>query len=106
MEDDAGATGDARERVVRDGDRHLRGLGDTAVQAEWDRAEAMKTDYEKREVLKSYYRLLYGRMAKIDPSLKTLIDAQLQQSLGRLAQTKVAPTQPPANVAAGPRAGR
>ena len=77
-----------------------------AVQAEWDRAAAVRTDYEKREALKSYYRLLYGRMAKVDPTLKTPVEKQLQESLGQLEQNRIAPTQPPSAVADGPRAKR
>ena len=48
---------------------------DPAVQAEWDRAIEARTDYEKREALKSYYKMLYGRIAKIDPTLKKPIEA-------------------------------
>ena len=79
---------------------------DPAVQAEWERAAAVKTDYEKRDALKGYYRLLYGRMAKIDPALKTPLDQQLREALSRLDQDHIAPTQPPATVADGPRAKR
>lgn len=94
---------DAVKQRIRLREAKTKAQRDPAVQAEWDRAEAMKTDYEKRETLKSYYRLLYGRMTKIDPSLKAPINTLLQQSLARLEQTKIAPTQPPAT---GPRAAR
>ena len=103
------ATADAEDLVkqrIRLREAKTKAQRDPAVQAEWDRAAAVRTDYEKREVLKGYYKLLYGRMAKIDPTLKAPIDAQLQQSLGQLEQTKIAPTQPPATVADGPRAKR
>lgn len=93
------ATADAEDAVkerIRVREAKTKALRDPAVQAEWDRAATMKTDYEKRDVLRSYYRLLYGRMTKVDPSLKVAIDALLRQSLGQLEQSKLAPTQPPA----------
>ena len=103
------ATADAEDLVkqrIRLREAKTKAQRDPAVQAEWDRAAAVRTDYEKREVLKGYYKLLYGRMAKIDPTLKAPIETQLQQSLGQLEQTKIAPTQPPAAAADGPRAKR
>ena len=103
------ATADAEDLVkqrIRLREAKTKAQRDPAVQAEWDRAAAVRTDYEKREVLKSYYKLLYGRMAKIDSTLKAPLEKQLQESLGQLEQTKIAPTQPPATVADGPRAKR
>ncbi len=97
---------DAIKQRIRLREAKTKAQRDPAVQAEWDRAATMRTDYEKRDVLKSYYRLLYGRMAKVDPSLKLPIDALLKESLQRLEQYKIAPTQPPANVASGARASR
>lgn len=103
------ATADAEDLIkqrIRMREAKTKAQHDPAVQAEWDRAAAVRTDYEKREVLKSYYKLLYGRMAKIDPTLKAPIETQLQQSLGQLEQTRIAPTQPPATAADGARAKR
>lgn len=103
------ATADAEDAVkqrIRLREVKTKAQRDPAIQAEWDRAEAMKTDYEKREAMKSYYRLLYGRMTKLDATLKPSIDALLQQSLARLDQNKIAPTQPPTAIASGPRAAR
>ena len=102
-------TADAEDLVrqrIRMREARTKAQRDPAVQAEWDRATAVKTDYEKREAMKSYYRMLYGRMARIDASLKTPIDQQLQESLARLEQRHLAPTQPPATAADGPRAKR
>ena len=103
------ATADAEDLVkqnIRMREAKTKAQRDPAVQAEWDRAATMKTDYERRAVLKGFYKLLYGRMAKIDPTLKAPIEILLQQSLGQLEQTRIAPTQPPATVADGPRAKR
>ena len=103
------STADAEDLVrqrIRMREARTKAQREPAVQAEWDRAVTMRTDYEKREVLKGYYRLLYGRMAKIDPTLKTPIDQQLQESLLRLEQSHIAPTQPPPTAAEGARAKR
>ena len=103
------ATADAEDLVkqrIRLREAKTKAQRDPAIMAEWDRAAGMKTDYEKREVLRGYYKLLYGRMAKLDPTLKAATDKQLQESLGQLEQNKIAPTQPPATVADGPRAKR
>lgn len=103
------ATADAEDAVkqrIRIREAKTKAQRDPAIQAEWDRAESLRTDYEKREAMKNYYRLLYGRMTKLDPSLKAPIDTLLQQSLARLDQTKIAPTQPPSAIATGPRAAR
>ena len=97
---------DAVKQRIRLREAKTKAQRDPAIQAEWDRAESLRTDYEKREAMKSYYRILYGRMTKLDPSLKAPIDALLQQSLARLDQTKIAPTQPPSTIATGPRAAR
>ena len=102
-------TADAEDLVrqrIRMREARTKAQREPVVQAEWERAAAMKTDYEKREVLKGYYRLLYGRMARIDPTLKAPIDQQLHESLGQLEQNHIAPTQPPSTVADGPRAKR
>ena len=103
------ATADAEDLVkqrIRLREAKTKAQRDPAIMAEWDRAAAVKTDYEKREVLKGYYKLLYGRMAKLDPTLKAPLEKQLQDALGQLEQNKIAPTQPPATVADGPRAKR
>ena len=103
------ATADADDLVkqrIRMREAKTKVQREPAVQAEWDRAAAMKTDYERRAVLKGYYKLLYGRMAKIDPTLKAPIETLLLRSLGELEQTRIAPTQPPATAADGPRAKR
>jgi hypothetical protein len=64
------------------------------VQAEWDSAAKAKTDYDKREALKRYYKLLYGRILKIDSSVKKTSDLRQQAALRRLEQTRIDPTEP------------
>lgn len=64
------------------------------IVAEWERANAAKTDYEKREALKSYYKQLYDRIVKLDPSLEKRVMEIRAKSLHRLAETRVDPTEP------------
>jgi len=71
-----------------------RALYDPAVQAEWERASAARTDFEKREALKAYYRALFNRMRRIDSSLKPRIAETEQRALHRLTQTRIDPTEP------------
>jgi hypothetical protein len=71
-----------------------RALSDPVVQAEWHRANAARTDYEKREALKAYYRALFNRMRRIDASLKPRIAESEQRALHRLTQTRIDPTEP------------
>ena len=80
-----------RERI-RFREAKTKALRDAQVQAQWDRAALAKTDYEKREALKNYYKLLYARIAKLDGSIKKLIDQREQFSLRRLEQTRIDPT--------------
>ena len=81
-----------RFRVARDKVRQ-----DPALQMEWDRAQAARTDYEKREILKRYYKEFYARVAKADPDprLKKLIELNRTRSLRTLEQTRIQPTDPP-----------
>ncbi len=71
-----------------------KALRDPQVQAEWDQATKSKTDYAKREALKRYYKLLYGRIVKIDGSVKKLSDLREQAALRRLEQNRIDPTEP------------
>ncbi|MGB8355428.1 MAG: hypothetical protein WCD79_16135 [Chthoniobacteraceae bacterium] len=50
-----------------------------------------RTDPEKRALLKEYYTTLYGKILKIDGSLKKLVADRLKQSLNALDQSKVRP---------------
>jgi len=51
-------------------------------------------DFEKREALTSYYTLLYDRIAKLDPKLKTRTTEIRNKSIHRLSQTRIDPTDP------------
>ncbi|MES2569371.1 MAG: hypothetical protein V4710_04870 [Verrucomicrobiota bacterium] len=79
---------------IRFREAKTKAIKDPAIQVEWERAHAARTDYAKREAMKKYYRLLFGRMARIDNSIKPRIDAALTQSLRQLEQDRLKPTEP------------
>lgn len=80
-----------RDRI-RFREAKTKALRDPQVQEKWERSGKAKTDYEKRDELKNYYKLLYARMAKFDSSIKKLIDERQALSLRRLEQTRIDPT--------------
>jgi len=67
---------------------------DPKVIAEWDRSAKARTDLEKREALKSYYKLLHARILALDSSVKKVSDLRRGLSLRRLEQTRIDPTAP------------
>lgn len=75
--------------------RELRNqaLKEPKVQAEWDRAHAVKTDAEKRAALINYYTLLYTKMAKLDTSLQKRIDALQTIAIRRLTPRNIEPSE-------------
>ena len=88
------AASDELQKRIRFREVKTRAFNDPAVRAEWDRAQVARTDYEKREALKSYYKLLFGRMRRIDGSLKNQVAASEERMLRRLRQTRIDPTEP------------
>jgi hypothetical protein len=71
-----------------------RVLREPKVQALYEQAHAAPTDYEKRETMKAFYTLLYTRIEKLDGSLKKRATTLRNQSINRLKQTKIDPTDP------------
>jgi hypothetical protein len=71
-----------------------RVLREPKVQELYEKAQTAPTDYEKRENLKAFYTLLYTRIEKLDGSLKKRITTLRNQSIHRLAQTRIDPTDP------------
>jgi hypothetical protein len=69
-------------------------LGEKKVQELYVKAQAAPNDYEQREGMKAYYTLLYTRIEKLDSSLKKRATTLRNQSINRMAQTKVDPTDP------------
>jgi hypothetical protein len=60
-------------------------------------ANAARTDLAKRELLRDYYKLYYGRLAKLasTPELKAYVEQQKNAHLGTTAQDKVRPSATP-----------
>ena len=71
-----------------------KALEDPVIQAELAKADATKTDYDRREAYKRYYILLYARMQQIDPSLAAGIAGRQWLSLYRYYQVHLKPTVP------------
>ncbi|MDB6174345.1 MAG: hypothetical protein JWL59_3656 [Chthoniobacteraceae bacterium] len=78
---------------IRFREAKTKAIKDPLIQSELGRAQAARTDFVKREAMKSYYKLLYARMTKIDASIKPRIDAALTQSLHRLEQDRLKPSE-------------
>ena len=89
------AAADALEVQVRLRTAKTRAIKDPEVQAMWENSLVAKTDWEKRDSLKRYYRLMYARMEKFEPKLKKEIDERRTASLRRLEQTRIRPTEVP-----------
>ncbi len=86
---------DALKQKIKMREVKTKALRDPAVQAEWEKARVAKTDYEKRQIMTNYYKLLYGRMEQIDGSLKTEIETLRDTYISDVTQRRIAPTVPP-----------
>jgi len=71
-----------------------RALRDSRIQAEWDRARSARTALEKREALKSYYTMLYDRIAKLDSTLASRVAVLRHASIKRITQRNIDSTDP------------
>lgn len=71
---------------------HTQALADRNLDALWNKAVVARKDADKRALLKEYYKLLYARMEKIDPSLKKEIALQATTAEHRLTQAHITPT--------------
>jgi hypothetical protein len=69
-------------------------VGDPAIVNAKAEAEAVKTDREKRERLRVYYNLYYGRLGALasTPELKAYVETVKAAHLAPLAQPRVRPT--------------
>ena len=77
------ASDDLQARI-RYREARTRALEDPKLQQEWDRAQAAKTEPDKRRALKSYYNLLCDRMVKIDSTVKLRVEAYRKTLAWRL----------------------
>jgi hypothetical protein len=71
-----------------------RVLAEPKVQESLQQAQAAKTDYERREAMKAYYKLLYGRIEQLDSSLKKQVNERRSAAVNRLQQANIRPTKP------------
>lgn len=85
---------------------HTKALADRKVVELWDKSNAARKDADKRALLKDYYRALYARMAKIDPTLQKLIDAQAVSAERRLTQSRITPTESSGDAGEASTSGR
>jgi hypothetical protein len=72
-------------------------INDADLVAARTKADQMKTDLEKRQQLRLYYTMFYGRMRALaaTPELKNYIDTRKTQHLGLTAQNRVRPSPSP-----------
>jgi hypothetical protein len=87
------AIDDLQERI-RYRQAKTRALNDPAVQNAWDRAHATRTDVERRDALKAYYKLFYARVLRIDGTLKQRVAQSAERARRRLTQTRIDPSEP------------
>jgi hypothetical protein len=106
VKNETSATEDELRARIRLRELKTKVSRDPQVQAELERASTALTDYEKREALKAYYNLLYGKIEKLDRSLKKRVDVLRKQSIHRLEQTRIDPTHPVDPVEQGDRLGQ
>jgi hypothetical protein len=72
---------------------HTEALADRNLMALWEKANVARKEIEKRTLMKEYYKLLYARMLKIDPSLKAVVELQAVNAEHRLTQVRITPTE-------------
>ena len=63
-----------------------KALEDKSIQALQDKADNATSDDEHRKASKDYYKALYGKMRKIDPSLKEHINGVENARMKRFEQ--------------------
>ena len=70
---------------------------DASLRAARRKAEAARTDLEKRRLLRAYYELYFGRMIAMtsDPGLKLYLNDRKKEHLNALPQPRVRPSPTP-----------
>jgi hypothetical protein len=67
---------------------------DPAVVSAWEASRSAKTDYAKREALKTYYTLIQRKVLAVDRGVASVINERHNFAMRRLDQTRVEPTDP------------
>ncbi len=83
-----------RKLKVRFQQVKLQALKDQAIREMKDKSERAKTDEDKRQALREYYRMLFAKINSIDPELVERSDVLEKAYLRRLGQYRVEPTIP------------
>ena len=73
-----------------------RVLEDSALKALWQQSRTARTDYAKRDALRTYYRLMFQKMVAVDKGILPLVQDRERFTMNRLDQTRVEPTDPTA----------
>lgn len=83
-----------------------RTVNDPDLVAARSRAETARTDLEKRDRLRSYYRMFFDRMRRkaVSPELQAYLETRKTEHIALLAQSKVRPSPPLPATSATPAA--
>ncbi len=71
-----------------------RVLDDPSLKALWQQSRGARTDYARREALRSYYQLMFQKMVATDKGLLPLVQERQRYTMNRLDQNRVEPTDP------------
>lgn len=85
-------TAEQLRQAIRMRELKTQALCDPAVQAEFEKARAAKTEEGRRVLMRNYYTLLYTKIEKLDASLYELAEKELRESLVRYEQHQVRPS--------------
>jgi hypothetical protein len=80
------------EGRIRYREARTKVASDPKVQALWEESRQARTDFEKRDALRRYYKTLYARILTMDKALAPIVEERQRTSLRRLDQTRIAPT--------------
>lgn len=83
-----------RRLSIRYQEVKLQALKDEAIRAMREKADAARTDEDKRQALREYYNMLFARMVEIAPELEEKCHLMKTAYLRRVSQFRVAPTIP------------
>lgn len=92
---DGSAKNAAPDETARFEQARTKALADKQVKQLQDKADNAVKDEDQRKASKEYYKALYSRMRKIDPSLKESIDRTEAVTMKRLDRGVNAPPSQP-----------
>jgi hypothetical protein len=91
---------EAAERRAQWRELRNRVANDADLRAVRRKAEAARTDLEKRKLMRAYYELYFGKMIALtpDPGLKSYLNDRKNEHVRALPQPRVRPSPTPAKV--------